>query len=143
MAQLDPRNWMEILPEEECWRLLASQPVARIAVLGNDGPEIYPINIAVDGRSVVFRTDPGSKLSAIASDPRLSLEADWIDVEEREGWSVVVAGRATELGGAELLAAQELPLYPWTIGDKARWFRLTPLRVSGRAIGLRAHRGYL
>lgn len=143
MAQIDPRNWMEVLPAQECWRLLAECSVGRIAVVGPDGPEIYPINIAVDGESVVFRTDPGSKLAAMASDPRVSLEADGFDIEERSGWSVVVTGRIAELGGDELIAAQELPLEPWTIGDKARWLRLQPLRISGRAIGLRASRGYL
>ena len=111
-------------------------------MLGADGPEIYPVNIAVDGESVVFRTDPGSKLSAIAADPRVSLEVDDLDLERCDGWSVVVAGRVRELVGAELVAAQRLPLEPWTIGDKARWFRLVPLRVTGRAIGLRAAHGY-
>jgi nitroimidazol reductase NimA-like FMN-containing flavoprotein (pyridoxamine 5'-phosphate oxidase superfamily) len=142
MAQLDPRNWMEILPAAECWRLLASVPIGRIAVLGNDGPEVYPINIAVDRESIVFRTDPGSKLSAMASSPRVALEADAIDLDERDGWSVVVSGVVEEIGGDELLAAQRLPLEPWTIGDKARWFRIKPLRITGRAIGLRAARGY-
>jgi nitroimidazol reductase NimA-like FMN-containing flavoprotein (pyridoxamine 5'-phosphate oxidase superfamily) len=143
MAQLDPRNWMEILPAAECWRRLAKSPVGRIAVMGADGPEIFPINIAVDGESVVFRTDPGSKLASLAADPRISLEVDGIDIEHSDGWSVVMAGRVKELVGAELVAAQQLPLEPWTIGDKARWFRIVPLKVSGRAIGLRAAHGYL
>jgi hypothetical protein len=142
MTRLDARNWMEILPEDECWRLLAGSPVGRIAVLGADGPDIFPVNIAVDGRSVVFRTDPGSKLAALASDPRVALEVDGFDLEQRDGWSVVAVGRVEEIGGADLIAAQRLPLEPWTIGDKARWFRIVPLRISGRAIGLRAARGY-
>jgi nitroimidazol reductase NimA-like FMN-containing flavoprotein (pyridoxamine 5'-phosphate oxidase superfamily) len=132
---------MEILPAAECWRLLAGSPVGRIAVIGDGGPEIYPVNIAVTGETVVFRTDPGSKLAALASDPRVAVEADGIDLEQRDGWSVVVAGIVEELGGDDLLAAQRLPLEPWTIGDKARWFRVKPLRISGRAIGLRAARG--
>jgi nitroimidazol reductase NimA-like FMN-containing flavoprotein (pyridoxamine 5'-phosphate oxidase superfamily) len=142
MTRLDPRNWMEILSADECWRLLADSPVGRLAVIGPDGPEVFPINIAVDGESVVFRTDPGSKLAALSADSRVALEADAIDLERRDGWSVVVTGRVTELGGEEVIAAQRLELVPWTIGDKARWFRLIPLRVSGRGIGLRASRGY-
>ena len=142
MTRLDPRNWMEILPAAECWELLAVSPVGRIAVVTNDGPEIYPINIAVDGESLVFRTDPGSKLAAIAAEPRVAIEADGIDLAARDGWSVVVAGRVEELGGDELIEAQHLGLEPWTIGEKARWFRLYPTRISGRGIGLRASRGY-
>ena len=78
----------------------------------------------------------------MAMEPRVAVEVDSIDVPAREGWSVVVAGRVEELGGAQLLRAQELGLEPWTIGEKARWFRLLPTRVSGRAIGLRAAKGY-
>lgn len=142
MTRLDPRNWLEILPAAECWELLGISPVGRIAVVGTDGPEIYPINIAVDGESVVFRTDPGSKLNAIATEPRVAIEVDSVDLTARDGWSVVVSGRVEELGGDELLAAQDLNLEPWTIGQKARWFRLHPVRISGRGIGLRAARGY-
>ena len=142
MTRLDPRNWLEILPATECWELLAISPVGRIAVLGADGPEIYPVNIVVDGESVVFRTDPGRKLNAIATEPRVAIEVDSVDLRERDGWSVVVSGRVEELGGDELLAAQDLGLEPWTIGEKARWFRLHPTHISGRGIGLRAARGY-
>jgi hypothetical protein len=143
MARLDPRTWLEVLSVADCWRLLAEAPVGRICVVGGDGPEVYPVNIAVDGESVVFRTDPGSKLLALVSDPRVALEVDSIDLDRRDGWSVVVAGRVHELVGEELVAAQRLPLEPWTIGDKQRWFRLVPRRVTGRGIGIRAARGYL
>jgi nitroimidazol reductase NimA-like FMN-containing flavoprotein (pyridoxamine 5'-phosphate oxidase superfamily) len=140
MAQLEPRTWMEILSTSECWRLLGTCAVGRLAVTGDDGPEIYPVNIAVDGESVVFRTDPGSKVTAIAADPRVALEVDSIDLEAQDGWSVVVAGRLVELNDGELVAARRLPLAPWTIGDKQRWFRLVPRRITGRGIGVRASR---
>lgn len=143
MTELDPRTWMEVLSAAECWRLVATAHIGRIAVVAQDGPVVYPVNIAVDGESVVFRTDPGSKLAAISTDPRVAIEVDAIDLEARDGWSVVLAGRLEELGGQELLDAQQLPLELWTIGDKARWFRLRPTRVTGRALGLRATRAYL
>lgn len=142
MTRLDPRNWMEILPASECWELLAISPVGRIAVVGADGPEIYPVNIAVDDETIVFRTDPGSKLSAMSAEPRVAIEVDNVDLVARDGWSVLAVGRVQELGGDELLDAQDLGLEPWTIGEKARWFRLRPVRVSGRGIGLRAAKGY-
>lgn len=141
MTRLDPRNWMEILPAAECWELLSVSPVGRIAVMTPDGPEIYPINIAVDDETLVFRTDPGSKLAALASEPRVAIEVDHIDPVARDGWSVVVVGRVEELGGDQVVAAMELGLEPWTIGEKARWLRLNPTRVSGRGIGKRASKG--
>jgi nitroimidazol reductase NimA-like FMN-containing flavoprotein (pyridoxamine 5'-phosphate oxidase superfamily) len=141
MALVDSRNWLEILSNEECWRLVASSTVGRLAVIGDDGsPEIYPLNIATDGQSVVFRTDPGSKLAALQKAPRVALEVDGLDFEACDGWSVLLVGPVEELGGTELIDAQRLPLAPWAIGEKARWFRLTPTRVTGRGIGDRARR---
>ncbi|MEO7429615.1 MAG: pyridoxamine 5'-phosphate oxidase family protein, partial [Acidimicrobiales bacterium] len=60
---------MEHLPPEECWSLLATVPVGRIGVLVNSAPEIYPVNHAVDGETIVFRTDPGTKLDAVDRSP--------------------------------------------------------------------------
>ena len=141
MALRDARTWLEILSKDECWRLVRQCTVGRLAVIGDDGsPEIYPLNIAVDDESVVFRTDPGSKLAAIHKLPSVALEVDELDFEAQDGWSVLVVGTAKELGGRDLVQAQRLPLAPWSIGAKARWFRLTPLRVSGRRISGRAHR---
>lgn len=141
MTIVDSRNWLEILSNAECWRLVASSTVGRLAVIGEDGgPEIYPLNIAADGQSVVFRTDPGSKLAALQKAPRVALEVDGLDFDAGDGWSVLLVGPVKELGGAELIEARRLPLVPWAIGEKARWFRLTPTRVSGRGIGDRARR---
>ena len=140
MTRLDARTWMEILSTTECWGLLGTCAIGRLAVSTPQGPEIYPVNIAVDGESVVFRTDPGSKLTAIAADPRVALEADFVDHDASDGWSVLVVGRLVELSGGELVAARRLPLAPWTIGDKQRWFRLVPRRVTGRRVGVRASR---
>ena len=139
MAVVDGRNWLEILSKEECWRLVGLSAVGRLAVIAADGsPEIYPLNIAADGESVVFRTDPGSKLAALQAMPTIALEVDAFDFEAREGWSVLLVGRAEEVAGKALTQARQLPLAPWSVGEKARWFRLTPTRVSGRAIGERA-----
>jgi hypothetical protein len=141
MALVDARNWLEILSEDECWRLVRLSSVGRLAVIGADGsPEIYPLNIAVDGKSVVFRTDPGSKLAALHKAPSVALEADGLDFDACDGWSVLLVGPAKEIGGQELIDARRLPLAPWAVGEKARWFRLTPTRISGRGIGDRARR---
>jgi uncharacterized protein len=142
MALRDARTWLEILTKDECWRLVRLCTVGRLAVIGEDGsPEIYPLNIAADGESVVFRTDPGSKLAALQKMPSVAMEVDGLDFEAQDGWSVLVVGTAKELGGRELIEAQRLPLAPWSVGAKARWFRLSPLRVSGRRISGPAHRG--
>lgn len=141
MAVLDGRTWLEVLSPDECWRLLSLSAIGRIAVVGAEGPEIYPVNIAVDGHTIVFRTDPGTKLAAIDHYPVVALEVDGIDHDRRRGWSVVARGRAEQIGDPEGISrARALPLMPWAVGDKARWVRVVPTTVTGRSIEERAAR---
>ena len=136
MAVVDGRTWMEHLPAQECWALLAEAPVGRVGVLVDSAPEIYPVNYAVDGESVVFRTDPGTKLRALDRSPSVCFEADDVDAEDRTGWSVLIKGRATELSSAaDLVTAGELPLRFWGSGDKSHWVRIVPAEITGRRIG--------
>jgi nitroimidazol reductase NimA-like FMN-containing flavoprotein (pyridoxamine 5'-phosphate oxidase superfamily) len=46
--------------------LLAERHLGRLALTDPDGPVIFPVNYAVDEGAVVFRTDPGTKLDALA-----------------------------------------------------------------------------
>jgi nitroimidazol reductase NimA-like FMN-containing flavoprotein (pyridoxamine 5'-phosphate oxidase superfamily) len=135
MAVVDGRTWMEHLSTEECWRLLEASPVGRLGVLVDSAPEIYPVNFAVDGASIVFRTDAGSKLRGLDRSPSVCFEVDGIDGEELTGWSVLVKGRAKELlEPEELRDVAELPLRYWSLGDKAHWVRVTAAEVTGRRI---------
>lgn len=135
MAVIDGHTWMEHITEEECWKLLASTPVGRIGVLVDSAPEIYPVNYAVDGPSIVFRTDPGNKLRSVDRSPSVCFEVDGIDVEGEGGWSVLLKGRATELtSAADLVTAAELPLRYWGSGEKSHWIRVVPCEVTGRRI---------
>lgn len=138
MAILDSRTYMEILPEAECWRLLRLSAVARLAVVLGDEPTIWPLNIAVDDRTVVFRTGPGSKIAAFQGDPAVAVEVDGLDFDDRRGWSVVANGIVHELSGEDLSRARKLALAPWTASEKSHWFGVRVTRISGREIGDRA-----
>lgn len=141
MAVVDARTWLEVLGEDECWRLLRLSAIGRLALVGPEGPEIFPVNIAVDGRSIVFRTDPGGKLLAIGHNSAVALEVDGLDHDRRRGWSVVARGRASEIADPDGVSrARQLPLLPWCAGDKARWVRIVPTVVTGRSIEDRAAR---
>lgn len=127
--------WVEYLTEAECWQLVAAAPFGRIAVLVDSAPEVYPINHVVDGETIVFRTDPGSKLHGIERSPSVSFEIDGADVDEHTGWSVLVKGRAVELVDPEdLERAQALPLHFWGVGTKSHWIRIVPTEVTGRRV---------
>lgn len=129
-------TWLEHLTEDECWDLLARVPVGRIGVLVDSAPEVYPMNHVVDGRTIVFRTDPGNTLRGIDRSPSVCFEVDEVDATHRSGWSVLVKGRASEVFDAgEVRRVTELGLDFWDLGDKAHWVRIEPRQVTGRRIG--------
>jgi nitroimidazol reductase NimA-like FMN-containing flavoprotein (pyridoxamine 5'-phosphate oxidase superfamily) len=135
MAVLDPRTWLEHLGTEACWELLATTPVGRLGVAPGGVPEIFPVNFVTDGQTIVFRTEQGSKLAALAGQPQVCFEADHIDVESSTGWSVLVKGRAKVVGTPEESAeVAALPLRFWTLGDKPYFIRVVPTVVTGRRI---------
>ncbi|MEP6843006.1 MAG: pyridoxamine 5'-phosphate oxidase family protein [Pseudolysinimonas sp.] len=81
---------VEILSDEECWRLLAAERVGRIAVDSGNGPRIFPVNHVVYDRIISFRTGPGEKVMESWSHPNVAFEVDGRD--GTKFWSVVVEG---------------------------------------------------
>jgi nitroimidazol reductase NimA-like FMN-containing flavoprotein (pyridoxamine 5'-phosphate oxidase superfamily) len=128
---------IEILSEEECVALLQSHQVGRIALTDHGQPLIFPVNYAVDGDVIVFRTAPGTKLDA-ADHANVTFEVDEIDLAERSGWSVVVHGLA------EVVTARHAPdlaqrtrsvaTPPWAPGDRPFHVRIIPQKMTGRRI---------
>jgi uncharacterized protein len=142
MGVIDGQSWLEHLGHEECWSLLASTPVGRIGVLNDSAPEIYPVNHVVDRGTVVFRSDPGSKLRGLLRSPAVCYQVDGIDPTDATGWSVLVKGRAVELHQPDDLGrVADLPLRYWALGDKSHWIRIVPDEVTGRRIWRHASSG--
>ena len=54
------------LTKGECFGLLARQQVGRVAVVGDRGPVVFPVDFVLDRHMVVFRTEEGTKLDAAA-----------------------------------------------------------------------------
>lgn len=124
------------LPADECWRRLAAHP-SRIGRVGTGGasPDIFPVNYAVDGHSVVFRTAAGKKLSAVGRGERVVFEVDDIDAEWARGWSVVLRGFAKHVVDVDEAARlAQLPLQVWDPAPKPEFVRITTHLVSGREI---------
>jgi hypothetical protein len=126
----------EEIPEEECLELLAGGSVGRIATVSNGQPLIFPVNYVLEGRTVAFRTDPGTKLEA-ATLGRVAFEVDSVDPELREAWSVVVQGVGREITEAwdswsRSVTARHLD--PWAAGAKEHWVAIARPVFSGRRI---------
>ncbi len=120
----------------ECLDLLATDSVGRLAVLDGRTPTILPVNYALDGEDIVFRTDPGLKLATGPRGPA-SFEVDDLDRSTRSGWSVVVSGRLEEVtlyDARRWQRVHDLAIDPWAGGEKAHWMRLVGTRITGRRL---------
>jgi nitroimidazol reductase NimA-like FMN-containing flavoprotein (pyridoxamine 5'-phosphate oxidase superfamily) len=130
---VERRTGMTILEPDECWALLRTAEVGRLAVAIAARPDIFPINFVVDHGSVVFRTAEGTKLAASVLGIAVAFEVDGYDGDAGEAWSVVIKGRAQEIERMhELFDAMDLPLFPWHAAPKHRFVRITPEEVTGR-----------
>ncbi|MBJ2119807.1 pyridoxamine 5'-phosphate oxidase family protein [Arthrobacter sp. MSA 4-2] len=123
----------EVLTADECWRLLRTTSVARLALCVEGQPEIFPVNFQVDHGTVVFRTSEGTKARAAIDEAPIAVQADGLDDSGTKAWSVVVKGTARSISTTkELLDTIDLPVHPWESGRKDRFVRVTPDGVTGR-----------
>jgi uncharacterized protein len=135
MAHIDERTGLEELDATECLLLLGRHTVGRLAVVQDGRPAVFPVSYRRDGGTIVFRSDDGTKLAAIARSGEVAFEIDQLDPRSRSGWSVAVTGRATEITDPlELAAVERLRIEPWAPGAKARYVRIAPDTIGGRRI---------
>lgn len=133
---------MENIPPEECLALLATAGLGRLAYgRGADPPVVLPVNYAIDGATIVFRSDRGTKLRRL--NRAVSFQVDAVDPIRRIGWSVLVHGTFHEV---EVHEVEHLDLEPW-VGERRHWLRIVPTSMTGRRIVLTdfdpGDRGYL
>jgi nitroimidazol reductase NimA-like FMN-containing flavoprotein (pyridoxamine 5'-phosphate oxidase superfamily) len=132
MRSIDLLGGTEILRDEDCWDLLASESIGRVAVAFGGQVDIFPVNYGLDGDGIVFRTNAGRKMTGALSG-EVAFEVDRIDPEGKTGWSVVVHGDARDISqfdGPERLRAAQ----PWT-GSKDFLVRIAPRSITGRRVG--------
>ncbi len=130
---------LEEIAVDECVQLLADHHLGRLAVVVDDQPLVFPVNYVMSGRSIVFRTDPGTKLHA-ANGHRVAFEIDHFDARYHDGWSVLVVGTAhEEHEAARVRDLERLPLRPWCAGAKAHWMRVGGGAITGRRITHAVH----
>lgn len=94
-------------------------------------PEIPPVNYALDGETVLFRTAEGTVLNKAASRV-IAFEVDEVAAATHEGWSVLIQGLSRDISDAvdpNLSAQRRLSLITWAPGERHRWFRIDPDKV--------------
>lgn len=121
----------------ECLRLLAHHQgdVGRLAFADHDEPQIFPVNYAMVGDMIVFRTGEGTKLDAAFHRIRMAFEIDRIDVTAGTGWSVVVRGPAEVVTSPnELFALRATPLRSFADAPKHGWVMIHSEVITGHRV---------
>ena len=123
----------EVLTEEQCWTLLHSSGLGRLATVAKGLVDIFPINYLVTDELLYFRSGPGSKLMSLTSAPLVALEADGFD--GRWHWSVVIHGSAKRLDSDDEIENSGINRFaPWSHEPKFNFVRITPTDITGRRI---------
>jgi transcriptional regulator with XRE-family HTH domain len=133
-----PHPTLEVMTAKECAARLAEGGIGRFLFLAERGPVAVPVNYAMLGADVVFRTDDRSAaIGAVGRQP-VSFDVDHFDEALREGWSVLVSGTASILTRPEdVREAEQLGIEPWAGGERDAYVRVVPAEVSGRRIRVR------
>lgn len=130
---MDTPDVAATLSDSDCWKLLRSTEVGRLALCGPNGPELFPVNFVVDHGTLVFRTGAGTKLALADATSAVAFETDGYDEATHDVWSVVVKGDASVVRGTDdLVSTADLPLSPWHGSAKATFVRIVPSAVTGR-----------
>lgn len=129
------RNGLEVLPPDECMRLLGNAHLGRVVITEKALPAALPVNFVIVDGDVVFFTTPGGMVEAATAGHVVAFEVDEIDPRSRAGWSVLIRGEAGVIDDPEDVAAINLPLaLPWVGDTQARLVRVRSELVSGQRV---------
>jgi len=118
----------------ECRDLLETDTVGRIAFTTPRGPRIVPVNYALAGDVLMFRTRPYSELATYAPGTQVAFEIDHLDAERKRGWSVVAHGLC-QLDDQPEPGPHAADPEPWAGEDRPLRLRLAWRGLSGRRVG--------
>lgn len=136
-AMSENTDVIQNLSDEESLELLATKTFGRLVVHRKDDMDLFPLNYLVHEGEIYFRTAEGSKLFSLTLNNDVLFEADNVDGDSQEAWSVVVKGTARTLSSnAEIEAADQLPLKPWLPTLKYNYVVVSPNEISGRKFHL-------
>ncbi len=117
----------------ECWELIATDVVGRLAWTGTDGLTVVPVNYTTNGQTISVRTTAYSAIARECDDSPVAFEVDRHDPVSRTGWSVLIRGNAHIDFGDEP-APDESGVDVWPSGIRSLHLRIEPTQVSGRRL---------
>ncbi len=131
------------LSVEECLSLLGQHVAGRIGLRTPRGLRIFPVNYAMFGKVIVFRTLAYGEIADNAHEAEMCFELDELDHEHQRGWSVLAVGRSRRVddhGEVRQIRGEWDPL-PWVDGQRNLYFRLDWTELTGRQLGMPARPG--
>jgi len=125
---------IEELAVDDCFELLKTMSLGRLAYAVDGEPRILPLNYQLHQGSIVFRTGYGDILDHVHHHD-VVFEVDHGEPEGHTGWSVIVHGVAEEIWRPEELeVVRQLTLRPWAPGDRDHYVRILSSSITGRRI---------
>lgn len=94
---MDQVTYFTPLPEDECRSLLASTDFGRVAWAVDGEVLVLPVNFRMHNGKVIFHAAAGSRLASLVDGYTVAFQADDVDVEQAQGWSVMVQGTSSKL----------------------------------------------
>jgi nitroimidazol reductase NimA-like FMN-containing flavoprotein (pyridoxamine 5'-phosphate oxidase superfamily) len=135
---------LERLDEAECLRLISPGGIGRLAFTGRYGLTVLPVNYKLHDGAIVFRTAQDSptgedlRTGIAHAEYQVAFEIDQIDLQTRDGWSVLIHGPAHHVSSdAERAAVLESGVEPWPGGAREHVIRITPRTITGRRLSHR------
>jgi nitroimidazol reductase NimA-like FMN-containing flavoprotein (pyridoxamine 5'-phosphate oxidase superfamily) len=123
------------LSDEDCWALLRTHKLGRLAIVIEGRPRIFPVNYASGADAVVFRTEPGAKLQH-GPGAAACFEIDDFDQATGIAWSVMAVGvlkDITDASDERSRSLRNVAVDPVAPGQKLHCLALNADEVSGRS----------
>lgn len=124
---------LKVLGHDECADLLAQCSFGRVAWNEPEGPIVLPVNYAMDGHSIIFRTAIDTAMARQLHLGFASFQVDDHDDFTQSGWSVLARGMISCLDAAEAVEKHDR-VAPWAGGERRFMVRVTPMVLTGRRI---------
>ena len=127
---------LQELSRHESLSLLGGAPLGRVEVSIDALPVVLPVLIVMVDDRIVFRTVPGTKLTAATQGAIVAVEADDLDERTGQGWTVLVRGIALEVTDPVLAGVARARLgTSWIDGAPEHLVEVTTDLVTGRRLG--------
>lgn len=136
---------LEELNRRQCLDLLQGVRVGRLVFTEDDLLSVQPVNFRLWRDDVAIRVSGGPKLAAATHHQVVAFQADELDSDLREGWSVTVVGHAAPVTEVdELVELAGTFVEPWVEGRRDHFVRIRTEKMTGRRFrerGLPQYRG--